>query len=121
VTAPFADWCPAPLRNPRIPPLRCQAGQSELAEGVRTYRPADFRRLQVRPGMTGWAVVHGRNEVSVSTRRELDAWYADHLSFLLDLKILIRTIAMVVAGKGIDRTREQPSPHASSASGAEPQ
>src|ERR1700722_3453100 len=70
----------------------------ELAEGVRTYRPADFRRLQVRPGMTGWAVVHGRNEVSVSTRRELDAWYADHLSFLLDLKILIRTIAMVVAG-----------------------
>jgi lipopolysaccharide/colanic/teichoic acid biosynthesis glycosyltransferase len=93
----------------------------ELAEGVRTYRPADFRRLHVRPGMTGWAVVHGRNDVSVSTRRELDAWYADHVSFLLDLKILTRTIAMVVAGKGIDRTGEQPPPQASSTSGMEPQ
>jgi lipopolysaccharide/colanic/teichoic acid biosynthesis glycosyltransferase len=91
----------------------------ELAEGVRTYRPADFRRLHVRPGMTGWAVVHGRNDVSVSTRRELDAWYADHVSFLLDVKIFSRTIAMVVAGKGIDRTREPLRAHASSTTGVE--
>jgi len=86
----------------------------ELAEGVRSYRPADFRRLQVRPGMTGWAVVHGRNEVSVSTRRDLDTWYADHLSFLLDLKILAKTIAMVVASEGINRTSEPPLRDASS-------
>ena len=91
----------------------------ELAEGVHTYRPVDFRRLHVRPGMTGWAVVHGRNDVSVNTRRELDAWYADHWSFSLDLKILSRTIAMVVAGKGIDRNREPLPAHASSTTGVE--
>jgi lipopolysaccharide/colanic/teichoic acid biosynthesis glycosyltransferase len=76
----------------------------ELAEGIGSYRPADFRRLYVRPGMTGWAVVHGRNDVPISTRRELDTWYADHASFLLDLKILLKTIAMVVVGQGIHRT-----------------
>jgi lipopolysaccharide/colanic/teichoic acid biosynthesis glycosyltransferase len=93
----------------------------ELAEGMRSYRPADFRRLHVRPGMTGWAVVHGRNDVSVSTRRELDTWYADHASFLLDLKILSKTIAMVVASEGINRTGEQPLPDASSPPGVEAQ
>ena len=46
----------------------------ELAEGVRSYRTADFRRLNVRPGMTGWAVVHGRNDVPIPRRRELDTW-----------------------------------------------
>jgi lipopolysaccharide/colanic/teichoic acid biosynthesis glycosyltransferase len=76
----------------------------ELAEGMRSYRPADFRRLNVRPGMTGWAAVHGRNEVSVSTRRELDTWYADHAGFLLDCKILCKTIVTVVVRKGINRT-----------------
>jgi lipopolysaccharide/colanic/teichoic acid biosynthesis glycosyltransferase len=76
----------------------------ELAEGLRSYRPADFRRLHVRPGMTGWAVVHGRNEVPISTRRELDAWYADHANFLLDLKILCKTMAMVVGRQGIHRS-----------------
>jgi lipopolysaccharide/colanic/teichoic acid biosynthesis glycosyltransferase len=74
----------------------------ELAEGVRSYRPADFRRLNVRPGMTGWAVVHGRNDVPVSTRRDLDTWYADHAGFVLDLKILCRTIAMVMRSEGIN-------------------
>jgi lipopolysaccharide/colanic/teichoic acid biosynthesis glycosyltransferase len=76
----------------------------ELAEGIGSYRPADFRRLYVRPGMTGWAVVHGRNDVPISTRRALDTWYADHASFLLDLKILLKTIAMVVVSQGINRT-----------------
>jgi lipopolysaccharide/colanic/teichoic acid biosynthesis glycosyltransferase len=76
----------------------------ELAEGIGSYRPADFRRLYVRPGITGWAVVHGRNDVPISTRRELDTWYADHASFLLDLKILLKTIAMVVVSQGINRT-----------------
>jgi sugar transferase EpsL len=71
---------------------------------MRSYRPADFRRLLVRPGMTGWAVVHGRNDVPVSTRRELDAWYADHEGFLLDLKILLKTVALVVRSQGIHRS-----------------
>ncbi len=75
----------------------------ELAEGVRTYRPADFRRLNVRPGMTGWAVVHGRNDLPITRRRDLDTWYADHASFRLDLEILFKTIATVMDRTGINR------------------
>src|SRR5580704_6707343 len=84
----------------------------ELAEGIRSYRPADFRRLNVRPGMTGWAVVHGRNDVPISKRRELDTWYADHAGFLLDWKILCKTIATVMVREGINRTGAQPLPDA---------
>jgi lipopolysaccharide/colanic/teichoic acid biosynthesis glycosyltransferase len=85
----------------------------ELAEGIQSYRPADFRRLNVRPGMTGWAVVHGRNDVPISMRRDLDTWYADRAGFLLDLKILCKTIATVVVREGINRTGGPPLPDAS--------
>jgi lipopolysaccharide/colanic/teichoic acid biosynthesis glycosyltransferase len=86
----------------------------ELAEGIQSYRPADFRRLNVRPGMTGWAVVHGRNDVPISMRRDLDTWYAEHVGFLLDWKILCKTIATVVVREGINRTGGAPPPEASS-------
>jgi lipopolysaccharide/colanic/teichoic acid biosynthesis glycosyltransferase len=91
----------------------------ELAEGTRSYQPAHFRRLNVRPGMTGWAVVHGRNDVPISTRRDLDTWYADHAGFMLDLKILCKTMALIMAGKGINRTGGQPLADASSSPGLE--
>jgi lipopolysaccharide/colanic/teichoic acid biosynthesis glycosyltransferase len=84
----------------------------ELPEGTQSYRPADFRRLNVRPGMTGWAVVHGRNDVAIHTRRDLDTWYADHASFLLDLKILCKTIATVMVREGINRSADASLPHA---------
>jgi lipopolysaccharide/colanic/teichoic acid biosynthesis glycosyltransferase len=86
----------------------------ELAEGILSYRPAHFRRLNVRPGMTGWAVVHGRNDVPISMRRDLDTWYADHAGFLLDWKILCKTIATVVVREGINRTGSPPLPDATS-------
>jgi lipopolysaccharide/colanic/teichoic acid biosynthesis glycosyltransferase len=82
----------------------------ELPEGMRSYRPDDFRRLNVRPGMTGWAVVHGRNDVPINMRRDLDTWYADHASFLLDLKILCKTIVTVMVREGINRNGEPPLP-----------
>jgi lipopolysaccharide/colanic/teichoic acid biosynthesis glycosyltransferase len=93
----------------------------ELTEGALSYRAADFRRLDVRPGMTGWAVVHGRNDVPISVRRDLDAWYADHAGFVLDLKILCQTMATVVVSKGINRTTGQPLPGRSSEDGVERQ
>jgi lipopolysaccharide/colanic/teichoic acid biosynthesis glycosyltransferase len=93
----------------------------ELAEGTRSYQPAHFRRLDVRPGMTGWAVVHGRNNVPISARRDLDTWYADHAGLVLDLKILLRTMALIMAGNGINRTGFQPLPEASPAPGVEAQ
>jgi lipopolysaccharide/colanic/teichoic acid biosynthesis glycosyltransferase len=84
----------------------------ELAEGTQSYRPADFRRLNVRPGMTGWAVVHGRNDVPINMRRDLDVWYADHAGFLLDLKILWKTIATVMVRAGINRSSHPSLPDA---------
>jgi lipopolysaccharide/colanic/teichoic acid biosynthesis glycosyltransferase len=78
----------------------------ELPEGTQSYRPGDFRRLNVRPGMTGWAVVHGRNGVPIHMRRDLDTWYADHAGFLLDLKILLKTIATVMVRQGINRSSD---------------
>lgn len=54
------------------------------------------RRMEVRPGITGWAQVHGRNHLKLSKKFEYDVWYVDHCSFLLDVKILIMTVGNVL-------------------------
>ncbi len=93
----------------------------ELPDGVTGYLPGQFKRLDVLPGMTGWAVVHGRNNVPVSRRRDLDAWYAQHASFWLDLKILAKTVALVVRSKGINRGTSSPSADVSAGGAVEVQ
>ena len=65
------------------------------------YTPAQSRRHEVRPGLTGWAQVNGRNAVSWEQKFELDVWYVDHVSFRLDLQILWRTALQVVRRDGI--------------------
>ena len=60
-----------------------------------------IRRHEVRPGITGWAQVNGRNAISWTKKFELDVWYVDHCSFLLDLKILFLTIKKVFVREGI--------------------
>ncbi len=59
------------------------------------YDEFQIRRLEVRPGITGWAQVNGRNLMSYSNKFKHDVWYVDHLSFMLDLKILYRTVVNV--------------------------
>ena len=59
------------------------------------YNEKQARRHEVRPGITGWAQVNGRNTISWKERFELDVWYVDNQSFLLDLKILIMTVIKV--------------------------
>jgi len=66
------------------------------------YDDTQVRRLEVRPGLTGWAVVHGRNALSWDDRLALDVWYVDHRSLALDVRILAATIGMVVRREGID-------------------
>jgi len=73
----------------------------ELPEGPRTYLPHQFARLQVRPGMTGWAAVNGRNDVPMHVRRDMDAWYAENWSLSLDAKIFWRTLIVVLLRRGI--------------------
>jgi len=72
-----------------------------LPEYLQRYTPEQARRHDVRPGMTGWAQVNGRNATSWEKRFALDVYYVDHLSFALDVRILLRTISTVFSRKGI--------------------
>lgn len=65
------------------------------------YSPEQARRHDVRPGLTGWSQVNGRNALSWPDKLALDVWYVDHRSFGLDLKILLMTVAKVVSRSGI--------------------
>jgi sugar transferase EpsL len=65
------------------------------------YKPEERTRHNVRPGVTGWAQVHGRNEVDIDRRLMLDAWYVRNLSFSLDMRILLATLWMVLRRKGV--------------------
>lgn len=66
------------------------------------YSKKQARRHEVRPGITGWAQVNGRNSISWTKRFELDVWYVEHCSIGLDFKILIRTIKKVFIREGIN-------------------
>lgn len=68
---------------------------------VRKYNETQKRRLLVKPGMTGWAQIHGRNEIPWAERIRLDLWYVEHRSFWLDLYILFRTPSVVLRGEGV--------------------
>jgi lipopolysaccharide/colanic/teichoic acid biosynthesis glycosyltransferase len=68
---------------------------------VERYTAHERRRLAVPPGITGWAQVNGRASLPWSERIELDIWYVEHRSLWLDLKILVRTVRMVLTGHGL--------------------
>ena len=72
-----------------------------LMEYLPLYTPEQARRHEVRPGITGWAQVRGRNELPWEERLALDVWYVDHQSFWLDLKILFLTVWKVLKREGI--------------------
>ncbi len=65
------------------------------------YNEYQLRRLEVKPGLTGWAQVNGRNSISWEKKFEYDVWYVDNRSFKLDLIIIVKTIGQVITGKGI--------------------
>ena len=72
-----------------------------LVEYLPLYNPEQARRHLVRPGITGWAQVNGRNAISWDKKFELDTWYVDNISFKLDCKILYLTILKVFKREGI--------------------
>jgi lipopolysaccharide/colanic/teichoic acid biosynthesis glycosyltransferase len=67
----------------------------DLLEQVANYAPSDRRRLAVKPGITGWAQIHGRDEIPWEQRFELDAWYVDNWSVGLDARILLATFTQL--------------------------
>ena len=72
-----------------------------LPQYLPLYSKEQARRHEVRPGITGWAQLNGRNAISWTKKFELDVWYVDHCSFLLDVKIIVLTIKKVFAREGI--------------------
>ena len=74
-----------------------------LPQYLPLYSKEQARRHEVRPGITGWAQVHGRNAISWTKKFELDVWYVDHCSFLLDVKIFFLTIKKVLVREGISQ------------------
>lgn len=72
-----------------------------LVQYLSLYSKEQSRRHEVRPGITGWAQCHGRNSISWAEKFELDVWYVDHCSLLLDLKIFFLTVWKVFRREGI--------------------
>ena len=77
-----------------------------LMEYLPLYSPEQARRHEVRPGVTGWAQVNGRNAISWEDKFRLDVWYVDHQSLRLDLKILYLTVKKVLARDGVSAVGE---------------
>lgn len=74
-----------------------------LPEYLALYSETQRRRHEIKPGITGWAQVNGRNAISWTKKFEYDVWYVDHISFLLDLKIILLTIKKVFIREGISQ------------------
>jgi sugar transferase EpsL len=72
-----------------------------LMEYLPLYNPEQARRHEVRPGITGWAQVNGRNGIDWEEKFKLDLWYVEHRSFMLDLRILWMTVEGVISARGI--------------------
>ncbi len=74
-----------------------------LMQYLSLYTPEQMRRHEVRPGITGWAQVNGRNAISWEAKFELDVWYVDHMSFGLDMKIIYLTMLKIFKREGINQ------------------
>ena len=72
-----------------------------LIKYIPLYSEEQHRRHEVRPGMSGWAQVNGRNNITFTEKFKLDVWYVDHCSLWLDIKIIFMTIKNVFAGKDV--------------------
>jgi len=77
-----------------------------ITEYVDQYNKEQIRRLEVRPGITGWAQISGRNAISWEKKFELDVWYVDHGNLFLDIKIVLITIIQVFKREGINEEGE---------------
>lgn len=78
-----------------------------LPKYLTRYNDFQRRRHEVKPGITGWAQVNGRNAISWEKKFEYDVWYVDHYSFLIDLKIFWKTLLKVVKAEGVSASAQE--------------
>ncbi|MDH5731760.1 MAG: sugar transferase, partial [Gammaproteobacteria bacterium] len=74
-----------------------------LPEYLKLYSERQARRHEVKPGITGWAQINGRNAISWEEKFELDIWYVDNRSLLLDCKIILLTLVKVIRREGVNQ------------------
>ena len=77
-----------------------------LPEYLELYTDFQKRRHEVKPGITGWAQINGRNAISWQQKFEFDVWYINNQSFLLDLRIILLTVKEVFSGKGVNAPKK---------------
>ena len=77
-----------------------------LMEYLPLYSASQHRRHELRPGLTGWAQINGRNAITWKKKFAYDIWYVDNQSFCLDMKIILSTVRMVLSGKGVNASGE---------------
>ncbi|EHQ91832.1 sugar transferase [Desulfosporosinus youngiae] len=78
-----------------------------MVQYLERYTPEQMRRHDVTPGISGWAQIHGRNQVGWETRFKYDVWYVDHISFGLDLRIFFKTLGIVFLRRGVNQSKNQ--------------
>lgn len=81
-----------------------------LMEYLPLYSPSQMRRHDVRPGLTGWAQINGRNNITWERRFELDLWYVENTSFRLDMFILLKTFVKVIRSDGVNASHQETMP-----------
>jgi sugar transferase EpsL len=81
-----------------------------LMEYLPLYTVEQAKRHYVKPGITGWAQINGRNAISWEEKFDLDVWYVEHYSFLLDIRILFLTVIKVFKSEGIQNKENEPMP-----------
>ncbi len=79
-----------------------------LMRYVARYSPFQARRMELKPGVTGWAQINGRNSLTWEEKFALDVWYVDHRTFWLDMKIVVLTFFKVLARSGAERSKSDP-------------
>jgi lipopolysaccharide/colanic/teichoic acid biosynthesis glycosyltransferase len=90
-----------------------------LMQYLQHYTPEQARRHDVKPGITGWAQVKGRNDLSWEERFKLDTWYVDHATLAVDLKVLLLTVGSVITRQGISAEGHSTMPRFKGTSGSE--
>jgi lipopolysaccharide/colanic/teichoic acid biosynthesis glycosyltransferase len=82
----------------------------DVPDALSHYRVNDFERLSVKPGITGWAQIHGRNSLAWERRRDLDLEYVRRHTFWMDIRIVLHTIPMVLLGRGVYIKKPEKTP-----------
>lgn len=76
-------------------------------EYIKLYSKEQWRRHEIKPGITGWAQVNGRNSITWKKKFQLDLWYVENRSFILDIKILLRTVLKVIKRENINKSDDE--------------